>query len=363
MKYTHGGDIYRYPVKLDFSVNINPLGMPFGSIEAAKEGVFLAAGQYPDCYSEALCKELSKYHGIEEKLIVTGNGAAELLYALCQFLRPKKGLVLAPSFQGYEEALRGAGAKTVFWELQEAMDFTLTDDFIDAICGDEEILFLCNPNNPTGALVKEEFLLRIARRCEETGTWFCLDECFLPFLGQSKEREFTMLRNLGHYPHMIIMRAFTKIYGMPGLRLGYACTANTWLLKGIRGVLQPWNVSIPAQMAGIAALQDKEYLEKTCQLISKERQYLAYELTDGLVAKLYPSVANFLFFRAHRGLKERLLEEGILIRACGDFRNLSEEYFRIAIKTHQENEELIRKWRKCAGKAGMIGKGYTTRKG
>jgi len=345
MEYTHGGDIYRYPVKLDFSVNINPLGMPSGSIEAAKEGVLLSAIHYPDPYSEALCKALAGYYGIREEQIVTGNGAAELLFALCQFLRPKKGLVLAPSFQGYEEALKGAGAETVVWKLQEAMDFVVTEDFIDAINGTEEILFLCNPNNPTGILIEEKLLFQIAGQCEETNTWLCLDECFLPFLEQPEEQKRTMLKNLERFPHIIVLRAFTKIYGMPGLRLGYVCSANKELLQGIRKALQPWNVSIPAQMAGIAALQEKEYLKKAVRLILEEKQYLVSELTDGLVSKIYPSAANFLFFCAHRGLKEQLLEEGILIRACGDFRNLSEEYYRIAVKTHQENEELIRKWR------------------
>ncbi len=345
MEYTHGGDIYQYPAKLDFSVNINPLGMPSGSIEAAKEGVLLSAVHYPDTHSRALCRALAECYGIREGQIVAGNGAAELLFALCQFLRPKKGLVLAPSFQGYEEALKGAGAETVVWKLQETMDFAVTENLIDDINGTEEILFLSNPNNPTGILVEEELLFRIARRCEETNTWLCLDECFLPFLGQSEEQKRTMMKNLERYPHIIVLRAFTKIYGMPGLRLGYVCSANEELLQGIRSVLQPWNVSIPAQMAGIAALQDKEYLEKTFQMILEERKYLISELADGLVSKIYPSTANFLFFCAHGGLKEQLLEEGILIRGCGDFRNLYKEYYRIAIKTHQENEELIGKWR------------------
>lgn len=345
MEYTHGGDIYQYPVKLDFSVNINPLGMPSGSIKAAKEGVLLSAVHYPDTHSRTLCGALAKCYGISGEQIVTGNGAAELLFALCQFLRPKKGLVLAPSFLGYEEALKGVGAETVVWKLQETMDFAVTENIIDAINGTEEIIFLCNPNNPTGILVEEELLFRIARRCEETNTWLCIDECFLPFLGQSEEQKRTMLKNLERYPHSIVLRAFTKIYGMPGLRLGYVCSARGELLQGIRRVLQPWNVSIPAQMAGIAALRDNEYLEKTFRMILEERKFLISELTDGLVSKIYPSAANFLFFYAQKGLKEQLLEEGILIRGCGDFRNLSEEYYRIAVKTHQENEELIRKWR------------------
>ena len=350
MVYMHGGDIYRNPAELDFSVNINPLGMPFQSVEAAKKGVLLSSAHYPDCYSEELCRALAGFHGVEARQVIPGNGAAELLFALCQFLRPQKGLVLAPSFQGYEEALKGAGAKIRAWELEEAEGFAVTENFIGSIRGEEGILFCCNPNNPTGNLTEKRILYQIAERCEETDTWFCLDECFLPFLGPDKEGKFTMIQDLKHFPHLIVLRAFTKIYAMPGLRLGYACSANSWITEGLRGVLQPWNISIPAQMAGIAALKDRKYLEKTFQMIAEEKKYLEESLLDGLVIKLYPSVANYLFFEAQIGLKEKLLEKGVLIRSCGDFRNLSEGYFRIAVKTHRENKALIYRWRESYGK-------------
>ncbi|RKI38713.1 aminotransferase class I/II-fold pyridoxal phosphate-dependent enzyme [bacterium D16-51] len=350
MAYTHGGDIYRNPVELDFSVNINPLGMPFQSMEAAKKGVMLSAAHYPDCYSEELCRALAGFHGVKVSQVIPGNGAAELLFALCQFLRPQKGLILAPSFQGYEEALTGAGAEIRAWELEETEGFAVTEDFISSVRGEEGILFYCNPSNPAGNLTEKRFLYKLAKRCEETDTWLCLDECFLPFLGPDREREVTMMQELKHFPHLIVLRAFTKIYAMPGLRLGYACSANSWLTEGLRRVLQPWNISIPAQMAGIAALKDREYLEKTFQIIAEEKKYLEESLLDGLVLKLYPSAANYLFFKAQKGLKEKLLEKGVLIRSCGDFRNLSEGYFRIAVKTHRENEALICRWRECYGK-------------
>lgn len=144
------------------------------------------------------------------------------------------------------------------------------------------------------------------------------------------------------YPHLIVLRAFTKIYGMPGLRLGYACFGDKKMAAGVRSVLQPWNTSIPAQLAGLAVLQEDGYLEQTYALLETERGYLKKELEKGLVEKLYPSSVNFFFFRAQKGLQKKLLRQGILIRSCENYRNLSDGYYRIAVKTHEENQELIR---------------------
>lgn len=350
MRYVHGGDVYRNEVEYDFSININPLGMPPECIKAANEGVMLSSFRYPDYRGEALCKAIAAKKKIKEKYIILGNGAAELLYGLCQFLQPQRGKIAAPSFQEYERALGSAGAELAVWELQEELDFAMPESFVSSIQGKDDIIFLCNPNNPTGCIMERELLHKIIMKCEDTDTYLCLDECFLPFLGIEKENRLSMMQELERYPHLVILRAFTKIYGMPGLRIGYACTSNPCLQEGIRSVLQPWNTSIPAQMAGIAALQCDSYLAETHQLIAKEREFLRRTLADGLAQKVYPSNGNFLFFKGHKDLKDLLLEKKILIRSCADFRNLSEGYFRIAVKTHPENEELIRRWRKLSGK-------------
>lgn len=343
----HGGDIYRNPVEYDFSVNINPLGMPPKSLEAAKRGLLLC-GSYPDWRGEELCRAIARKEGVAAEQILLGNGAAELIYALCFGLKPQKGLVTAPSFGEYEAALLAAGAEPVFWKLAEQREFRAEEEILKAITEETGIFFFCNPNNPTGSLTGRDLLLKIARRCEEMGTWFCLDECFLPFTEQ--EEDWSMKGELSAFPHLVILRAFTKIYGMPGLRLGYAMSANQELWQAVRSCMQPWNTSLPAQLAGMEALADRDYLERTRQLVSRERDYLYRELTLGLAEKVWPSEANFLFFRARRDLKELLLEERVLIRSCSDYRNLSEGYFRIGIRTHEENEELIRRWRRAAEK-------------
>lgn len=367
-EYRHGGDIYRNPVEYDFSVNINPLGMPLGSLEAAQRAMLLC-GRYPDWQGEALCRAIAEKEGVRADQVILGNGAAELIYALCFFLYHRefrqgtakagenaakkgflgaelpKGLLTAPSFGEYETALLAAGGQAVFWNLREEREFRLEVDFPDAVTEETGILFLCNPNNPTGSLTQRKLLLEIAQKCEKTQTWFCLDECFLPFLEQ--ENELSLKRELERFPHLIVLHAFTKIYGMPGLRLGYALTANEALRRGIRECMQPWNTSIPAQAAGLEALKDEAYLERTRQLIAEERRYLLGELENGLAQKVYPSSADFIFFRSRRDLKELLMKEKVLIRSCSDYRNLTEGYFRIGIRTHEENQELVRRWRRA----------------
>lgn len=356
-EYAHGGDIYRNPVEHDFSVNINPLGMPQKSLEAARQAMSLC-GQYPDWRGEALCRAIAQAEGVRTEQVILGNGAAELIYALCYFLchhefqRRSKGLIAAPSFGEYEVALLAAGGQAVFWDLKEENDFALDADFLSAITEEIGILFLCNPSNPVGNLADRELLLEIAEKCEKTGTYFCLDECFLPFL--KKESELSLKSVLERFPHLIILRAFTKIYGMPGLRLGYGMTANEGLLHGMRRCMQPWNTSVPAQAAGLEALKDREYLEQTRRLIGRERAYLVRKLEAGLAERVYPSCANFIFFKSRPDLKELLLKEKVLIRSCSDYRNLSEAHFRIGIRTHAENEELIRRWRRAVSEVGQF---------
>lgn len=342
MKYLHGGDIYRNPVEYDFSVNINPLGMPEAGVKAAMEGVLLSS-RYPDAFGEELKIEIAKQKKILPSQIILGNGAAELIYGLCHGRKGNKGLAAAPCFQEYEEAFRSAGGEMKFWKLHEEDDFLLKEDFLSAITEEIDVVFLCNPNNPTGTLLSRQFLMKIAEKCEETKTWFCLDECFLPFL--MEEEMYSMIPWIQKFPHMIILRAFTKIYGMPGLRLGYGISSNEEILEKIRASIQPWNTSIPAQMAGVAALKDTRYLEETRNLIQRETKYLLKELSKGLADKIYHPSVNYIFFKSRKDLKERLLEQGILIRSCSNFRNLKEGFFRIGIRTRKENQELIERWR------------------
>ena len=357
MEYFHGGDVYRNTIQYDFSVNVNPLGMPPGCMEAAKQGVELCR-QYPDWRGEELCRALAAAEGVSEKQVILGNGAAELLYALMFHLLPKEVLIPVPAFGEYEAAVTASGGECSFWRLRKESDFYLDKAFADAVSEATDLVILCNPNNPAGVSVDKDLLLQIAGKCEETGTWLCVDECFLPFT--EREKELTLKHRLEEFPHLIVLRAFTKIYGMPGLRLGYAMTAKAGVLAGIRRCLQPWNTSIPAQMAGLQALKARGFVERTVKLVREERALMRRELEDmpsGIVEKVYPSEANFLLLRSRADLYQGMLKQGFLIRDCGNYRGLEGEsgshtgYFRIAVRTHQENQALLECMRR-------VGRGY-----
>lgn len=346
MEFQHGGDIYRNRTDYDFSSNINPLGMPEGCMAAVQRAIS-HIGEYPDYCGASLCRAIGEREGVNPRYVIPGNGAAELIYGLCYACRPRKALGMAPAFSEYENAVSAAGGKMQFWNLQECHGFALAEgcerDFLTAINGETDMVFLCNPNNPTGTVMDKATLIKIAERCERTDTYLCVDECFLPFL--EEEELYTMKHELEAFPHLLVLRAFTKVYGMPGLRLGYILCADPVLGGRLRKCLPPWNTSVIAQAAGEAALKDEDFVMQTRLLIKAEKEYLIQELQNGLADRIYASRANFIFFHSREDLKERLLEKKILIRDCSNYRNLSRGYFRIAVRSHTENRELIQRWR------------------
>ncbi|MDO5833417.1 MAG: histidinol-phosphate transaminase [Lachnospiraceae bacterium] len=359
MNYVHGGDVYRRAVDLDYSVNINPLGMPPRACAAAKHGVDQSTA-YPDWKVEKLRDAVvsflnRKFAPVAPEWISFGNGAADLIYRLMQVLRPQQVVVAVPAFAEYSVAAERVGAQVVPVYLPEADDFSFTPaveaEFIRAIeaAPSGSAVFLCNPNNPDGNVIRAEVLQRIAAACEAHRSWLIVDECFLPFL--HSEINYSMVPSLRAFPHLVILRAFTKIYGMPGLRLGYMLTAAQVLTDAVRATMTPWEINLPAQLAGVAALEEREFVEKTRALIRAERAFLVQTLPSlPYVEKVYVPVsdANFILFRTEKGapdLKGRLLERSVLIRACGNYEGLDERYYRICVRTHEENLELIRRWR------------------
>ena len=265
----HGGDIYRNPSVTDYSVNSNPLGVP----EAVRKSVQESADRimyYPDVRCDRLRESISDFERIEKEKILCGNGAAELFFAVVMAVRPKKALVTAPAFSEYERALGTVGAEVQYYRLKEEQDFRIQEDILEQITEDTDMIFLCNPNNPTGQTTEKELLIRVMNRCNKCGTILVLDECFIEFLEEPERYE--CRGYLTQYPNVVIIKAFTKIFCMPGVRLGYALCENAALRKRMRAMLQPWNVSVTAQEAGVAALVDCEaYLKRTREYIKKEK--------------------------------------------------------------------------------------------
>lgn len=339
----HGGDIYRNKVLLDFSVNSNPLGVP----KPVRLAAALAAADiehYPDIRCEGLKKAISRFEGVPEEKIICGNGAAELFFAAALAGRPKKALVLSPSFSEYERALKAVGAKIQYAALPEEKDFEADESLLEKITPEHDMIFLCNPNNPTGCVMKKCLLKAVLEKCRKYGILLVLDECFVDFLEEPEK--VTMREEAAGSAEFLLVKAFTKLFAMPGLRLGYAVSGDQELLEKMKEVLQPWNVSVPAQAGGIAALTDcgnycvDEYIKNTRKYVKAERERMESALKE-LGYYVFPSKANYLFFRGKPFLYEAAVEAGFLIRDCSSYRGLSPGYYRIAVRKKEENERFI----------------------
>ena len=280
-----------------------------------------------------------KKEEISSDWIICGNGAAELLFSLVSAKKPQKALLVSPGFAEYEQALKTVNCDIRYYELSKERGFLLGEEYLESLQQDLDIVFLCNPNNPTGLLIPTELLKKIVDICKEKQIFLVLDECFLEFV--SDELMNPQKKLLKEMPNLFILKAFTKMYGMPGLRLGYGLCSDIPLLEQMHQMTQPWNVSVPAQFAGVAACKETDFVVKTRIYIAQEREYLSNELKR-LKFIVYDSQANYIFFEAPKNLWDLCEKENILIRDCSNYRGLTKGYYRIAVKTRQENEELIR---------------------
>ena len=336
-KNPHGGDIYAGNVRLDFSANTNPLGKP-ESVREAMARVLPDVHRYPDPYGRALRAAIAAAEGVPEEYILCGSGAAEVIYSFVQAAQPRRAAELAPTFAEYSLALAQTGAAVERYTLSDAADFA-PDDGVLAFLRKKrpDAFFLCNPNNPTGRLCDAARMEKILAVCSEMGTRLFADECFLDMTdGGESLKPF-----LAQYPRLFLLKAFTKSYGMAGVRLGYGLCADAALLRAMSRTVPPWNVSSLAQAAGVAALREGDFLARTRALVHEERAWLRAALAaHGF--RVVPSDANYLLFRAAPGLDAVLREKGILIRNCGNYAGLCPGWYRIAVRTHEENEALIR---------------------
>ena len=344
MERTHGGDWAAYEMEygalpLDFSASISPLGLPEAA-RAAAAAALEHADRYPDPLCRRLRAALSEHHGVPAERIVCGAGAADLIDRLARTLRAKRALIPAPTFSEYERALRAAGSAVTRFPLAKETGFALPDAFSDAIGPGVELVFLCQPNNPTGLLTEPELTHRVLRRCAEVGAVLVADECFLDF-AESPAR-YSLAAALAQWKKLVILKAFTKTYAMAGLRLGYALCGDAALAERLQGCGQPWAVSAPAEAAGRAALGDADYVLRLRKLLQAERPRVAEALT-GLGFSVLPGAANYLlFYSADHALGEKLRCRGILLRDCADFPGLGAGWYRAAIRTRAENNALIR---------------------
>lgn len=348
----HGGNIYGNEIEYDFSVNLNPLGPP----DAVREALTQALNhveEYPDPEYRELRRDLANRWQLAEEQLVLGNGASELIPGIIRALAPKTCMVTAPCYSGYETALKAAAPSCRIHRifLREEDDFTLPENICWEIAHVKpDLLILTNPNNPNGKRISANRLREIAGACRGAGTVLLIDECFLALSGGDVD---SLIHRIGEegMPPTVVLRAFTKTFAIPGVRLGYAVCSGS-LATRIQRELPEWNLSVFAQYAGLAALEaaapetvttgTSGYMAASVEMIAQEREYLTAELKK-LGLRVFPSDANYILFQSRdRELHRKLLDKAILIRDCRDYHGLTAGFYRAAVRTRRENTALLR---------------------
>lgn len=344
--YRHGGNVYEYQRNtgfrpVDFSANINPLGMPDGAAEAYADA-FADCVNYPDPACSSLKEAVACYEKVPLSYLMCGCGADGLLFRICYGLKPKKALLTAPSFTEYEKALRAAGSVVDYHFLSERDGFCLTENILSDIPG-HDIFIMANPDNPVGNIAESGLLEEIVSVCRLENCVFLADECFIDFT----EKACSSKIFLKDFSNVIVLKAFTKMFAMPGLRLGYLMTANKDFTGLFEAAGQHWSVSYPAAVCGEAVLKDKDFPEKTRKYVAAQSAFLKRALAS-VGFKIYGSEANFIFFRSSLyDLDKRLEKEGFMIRECSDYKGLGPGFYRIAVKTASDNLALIEAVERC----------------
>ncbi len=357
MQESHGGNIYRAAGQLgmdeyeiiDFSASINPLGVP-KSVLAGIRDTMKYLPNYPDPDARQLTLALAKNFAINPELILCGNGSTELIYLVIRALMPQRILIPAPTFSEYELAA-GDGREIVHYTLYAKDNFAINPDtFIRAMAGGSNSLsyktslttsvdmaFLCNPNNPTGGILRKPDMLKIAAAAKELKCHLVVDEAFIDFSPDD-----SLVNEVEDNPYLIVLRSLTKFYALSGLRVGYGIFPLK-LIDVMKKHKEPWTVNTLAQVAGIDAINDEAYKADTFRIIKSERK----TLEDGfrlLNIHYLPSAANFYLLRMDKAqsIIDSLGERGILIRDCSNFRGLDGSYARVAVKSNRDNMRLLK---------------------
>jgi threonine-phosphate decarboxylase len=343
----HGGNIYaaaeRYGLDLkkiiDFSSNVNPLGSSSMARRAARRSISII-DRYPDPELTDLRRAIARYHGIKPEQVVCGNGSNGLIHVIPRVFRPRKVLIPIPTYSEYASAAQDAGCKVMPFSLKERDGFRVDPVELSFALKGVDMVFLCNPNNPTGQIVHKNEMIEIMNYVLQQGSTLVIDEAFMDFT----ESE-SMIKEAVQSSRIICLRALTKFFGMPGLRIGYAISDDATIAE-LREFQEPWTVNIPAECAAITALEDWGYIKKTRSLIAKERDRMlsALRLLPGV--ETYPGSANFILFKLVSGdadmLRQKLGYRGMLVRDCSGFPGLDSRFIRIAIRTRRENSRLIK---------------------
>ncbi|MGP3667943.1 MAG: histidinol-phosphate transaminase [Candidatus Bathyarchaeota archaeon] len=349
-KVEHGGEVWRYmgsKTVLDFSSNVNPLGASPKVFKVLRKSLHLISF-LPDSDSTIVREAVAEYIGkpINHSNIIVGNGSTELIHLFAlTFVKKGEGcLIPIPTFGEYEAAVRKAGGKLCFLKMKISDNFTLNfDEFLENIKPKKtKVVFICNPNNPTGQVVSIQDLTRFLNETLNMEVMVFLDESYVEFSDVD-----TLANQVENYPNLFVLRSLTKAFGLMGLRIGYGVASKKLIDFMLKSKIA-WNVNLLAQVAAVAALKDKAHLEKAKKIVRKERQFLFEGLRRVKGFNVLPTKANFFlvdvkdsgFSASH--LKKQMLKYGILVRDCSSIKGLNNNYIRISVKRRQENRMLLK---------------------
>ena len=356
---SHGGDVwgfsrkYNIPLEkvLDFSGPINFLGPSPKAVEAVKQQAKLIRF-YPDPNPMELISEVAKYigHGVDEANVILGNGSIELIYMIAEVFECNfKAVIPVPSFTEYEKAVLRVHGEAVFVQLPE--NFALETEAVKkAVTGDTRLICICNPHSPSGTLYSHDTILDLADFCKKKDIIVSVDENYIEFAAKGEDA--TMAGYVKEYENLFVIRSVTKFYGMPGIRFGYGI-ADESLIDTLQTARQPWSINTLAGYATLAAFNDKDFIENTKRTIVKERAQFAKMLTEIGELHVFPSETNFLLAKilnpkfTSTGLREEMAKEGMLIRDCSTFVGLDDSFFRVTVRSAEDNAKLVEGLRKA----------------
>lgn len=338
----HGDDAHKYKNIIDFASNSNPNGASKKALQAVKNSLNKIS-QYPDSDCTKLRKALAQYNNITPENIIAGNGSAEIIRLFCEVFLNKGDSVLipVPTFSEYEANARLFGGRVKNIKLNPDNNFKINSDEINDKNQNnkQKIIFLCSPNNPAGQSISKKDVMKIA--VENPETYIFLDEAFIEFTGKE-----SLAGEVEKYKNLFILRSMTKFFALAGLRIGYGI-GNKDLIEKLSDAKLVWNINVFAQVAGLECLKDREYIKNSKLLIEKEKQKLFKKLSNFPKLNVYPSDANFFLINIEKtglkasDMKKKMLEKGILIRDCSNFKGLDENYIRVCVRTRDENEKLV----------------------
>lgn len=346
--FIHGGDIYtegllKGKALIDFSSNINPKGVPESFKKHINEG-FQMIERYPDIKYRSLKKDLIYYNEkyfnlkLRSEDIVLGNGASEIIDMILSYL--KTVVLPVPSFSEYGLSIEKWGGNVIYSKLNEDMDY----DYLDILekLKEADGLVMGNPNNPNGGVIEEEKFISILDYCENNGKIVVIDEAFIEMNGYDG----SLITLIENYKSLFIIRALTKFFGVPGIRMGYGITRNKKVLKYIIERQNPWNINSFAELCTHYVLYDEEYIKDSIKWVEEEREYFTGELSKiPIIEKVYKTRANYCLCKLKDMKDEELynycLDKGVLIRRASNFKGLDNKYVRFAIKSRELNNILL----------------------